>query len=143
MCCARDNDAWAILACITYISNDFEFDVLRIGVPWAGFGFLFLVAHGKVRALVQTHGEIGPGRSRWTIAAGSAPAVATAARCDRGVRRCYRSCLPDCRTSLSIKLQQTSSPRARNANQTQSHNMAPRFCQFHSLLVSCAGNERP
>lgn len=81
---ARDNDAWAILACNTYVSNDFEFDVLRIGVPWAGFGFLFLVAHGKVRALVQTHGEIGPGRSRWTTAAGSAPAVATAARCDRG-----------------------------------------------------------
>lgn len=90
------------LACIAYIPDDFELDVLWIRLAWAGFGFLFLVAHGKVRTLVYSRRDSvrgdfpgGPGSTP------AAAAAAIAARRDREDADCaHRGCLPDCRTSL-------------------------------------------
>jgi len=43
---------------LSYISDNFEFDILRICITRTGFRFLFLAIHSKVRVVrIQTFGK--------------------------------------------------------------------------------------
>jgi len=43
---------------LSYVSDNFEFDILRICITRTGFRFLFLVVYSKVRVVrIQTFGK--------------------------------------------------------------------------------------